>query len=98
MEKRVYKIRRPDGLYSCGGYWDPRWTKAGKAWTSLGALKNHLHLFFVYNRLEDGSYGHKEYSYPYEGCTLEEHIFTPEVQELSLEKVWEDVKRKKAHG
>jgi len=40
----VYKIRREsDGLFSTGGTC-PRFTKKGKVWTSMGALKGHLTL------------------------------------------------------
>jgi hypothetical protein len=39
----VYKIRNKQGKYSTGGSY-PRFTKAGKVWTSLGALKQHLDL------------------------------------------------------
>lgn len=41
----VYKIRRTsDGLFSTGGL-APRWTRSGKAWPSIGALKCHLAQF-----------------------------------------------------
>lgn len=40
----VYKIRRDsDGLFSTGGT-VPNFTKKGKVWTSMGALKGHLTL------------------------------------------------------
>lgn len=42
---KIYKIRDIEtGLYSTGGM-SPRWTRHGKGWTSLGALKLHLHQF-----------------------------------------------------
>ena len=41
-KKFVYMIRRKsDGLYSAGGT-TPIFTKNGKTWSSIGALKNHL--------------------------------------------------------
>ena len=41
-EITVYKIRdRKTGLYSRGGV-NPQWSKQGKTWNSLGALKNHM--------------------------------------------------------
>jgi len=43
VSELFYKIRREDGLYSCGGAW-PRFTKKGKVWRTLGALVGHLHL------------------------------------------------------
>ena len=40
--RRVFKIRNPrSGLFSAGGMW-PSFTKRGKEWPSLGALKNHI--------------------------------------------------------
>ena len=39
-----FKIRRKsDGLFSTGGT-TPKFTKNGKTWSSIGALKNHLNL------------------------------------------------------
>lgn len=41
----VYKIRRvSDGLFSTGGLY-PKFTRSGKAWPSIGALKCHLAQF-----------------------------------------------------
>lgn len=38
----LFKIRKKGtDLYSSGGG-SPRWTRKGKAWTSLGHVKNHL--------------------------------------------------------
>ncbi|CAB4131425.1 hypothetical protein UFOVP276_194 [uncultured Caudovirales phage] len=42
----VYKIRRPDGLFSTGGC-EPRFTKAGKTWRSIGHVKTHLKQFYI---------------------------------------------------
>lgn len=45
MLQLVYKIRRKsDGYYSCGSC-PARFSKNGKVWSSIGALKNHLVLF-----------------------------------------------------
>ena len=42
MKIEVFKIHRlVDSLYSTGGY-DPRWTKRGKTWSTMPAVKNHL--------------------------------------------------------
>jgi hypothetical protein len=39
-----YKIKNTlTELYSAGGSW-PTWTKKGKTWKSLGALKRHIHM------------------------------------------------------
>lgn len=38
---KIYKIQNKDGEYSCGGMY-PHFSKHGKAWTSIGALKNHI--------------------------------------------------------
>ncbi len=41
-DKIIYMIRRnSDGLFSTGGT-SPTFTTKGKAWSTLGALKNHL--------------------------------------------------------
>jgi hypothetical protein len=65
-EKRYFKIRDPKtGLYSKGGG-SPRWTKHGKEWHSLGALKNHINLLF----------GHSNSRKHYEGCELIEFVLT----------------------
>jgi hypothetical protein len=95
MEKKVFKIRRPDGLYSCGGYWEPRWSKSGKAWTSIAALKNHLNLFFHY----DSDFKKQvPFCYPYEGCTLETHVVVVSQKDsnLSLNELWIQAQEKKA--
>jgi len=43
-QKEVYMIRRKsDGLFSNGGA-NPIFNKKGKAWSSIGPLKNHLQL------------------------------------------------------
>lgn len=48
-EKFTYKIqRKSDGLYSTGGS-SPGFTRRGKTWSSIGALKGHLGLF-IYSR------------------------------------------------
>ena len=61
--KMVYMIQRDsDGLFSSGGM-DVRFTKKGKAWNSLGDLKNHLHQFHSYS-------GQPRTDYPYHGCTI----------------------------
>lgn len=45
LHKFTYKIRdRSTGLFSTGGV-DPKWNKRGKAWTSVGALKNAIRLY-----------------------------------------------------
>lgn len=45
---RHYKIqRKSDGLFSCGGT-QPKFTKFGKIWRSMGQLKNHLSLVGCY--------------------------------------------------
>lgn len=42
----VYKIRsKKTGLYSQGGAGPIGWSKVGKAWSSLAALKSHLTLY-----------------------------------------------------
>ncbi len=42
---KVYKIRcKETGLFSTGGVY-PRFTSRGKAWTGMGALKNHINQF-----------------------------------------------------
>ncbi len=94
MERIVYKIRRPDGLYSTGGYWEPGWTKSGKAWTSIGALKNHLNLFFTYDMKLGATV---PYSYPYEGCSLEEHVVkvSEKDSDKTLEELWSAIVKKK---
>lgn len=40
----VYKIKNSEGLFSTGGY-NPNWTKRGKSWGSMSALKSHLRQF-----------------------------------------------------
>lgn len=45
---RHYKIqRKSDGLFSNGGS-NPKFTKYGKIWRSMGQLKNHLGLVGCY--------------------------------------------------
>lgn len=41
--KEVYKIQRPDGLFSTGGY-KPHFSKTGKMWKRLGDLTQHLNI------------------------------------------------------
>lgn len=54
MTKKVYKIRdQGTGLFSAGGT-GPKWTKVGKTWSSMGQLKNHLHMFITHKY--DGYY------------------------------------------
>jgi hypothetical protein len=43
MPEVFYKIRNSKGLFSTGGA-DPDFTKKGKVWRGIGALKNHLNL------------------------------------------------------
>jgi hypothetical protein len=44
-EQKVYRIRhKQTGLYSLGGH-TPNWSKSGKVWRSMGALRNHLRVF-----------------------------------------------------
>lgn len=41
----VYKIQdTATGLYSTGGY-DPKWTRDGKSWKTMGQLKTSLKLY-----------------------------------------------------
>ena len=44
MSDKMYKIRRKtDGMYSLGGtFCKPAFTKNGKMWKSIGALRTHL--------------------------------------------------------
>lgn len=44
MEIKIYKIENKDGMFSTGTM-HPRWTKKGKIWQSLGAVKRHLRQF-----------------------------------------------------
>jgi len=53
-----FKIKNPDGLYSKGGH-NPRFTKKGKTWSTMGYLKRHLSMI-DYDPLE-----------VYENCTIE---------------------------
>lgn len=41
--KKVYRIRNGQGLYSKGGQW-PTFNKRGKIWATRSALSNHLTL------------------------------------------------------
>jgi hypothetical protein len=63
--KYVYMIQRnSDGLFSSGGQY-VHWSKKGKAWSSIGALKNHLHQFHDWR-------GQKLKDFPYTDCTIVE--------------------------
>lgn len=42
-----YKIQRPDGLFSNGGFY-PSFGKRGKIWHTLGALRNHINTVAKY--------------------------------------------------
>lgn len=45
MKSYVYKIRHSEtGEFSTGGLYN-KWTKNGKVWNSIGALRNHLALW-----------------------------------------------------
>jgi len=47
-----YKIRdTKTGMFSKGGSWPCQWSKKGKTWNSIGALRNHLRLI-----IDDGRY------------------------------------------
>lgn len=40
---KIYKIRHKEmGKFKCAGY-DDKWSKNGKVWGSMAALKGHLH-------------------------------------------------------
>ena len=41
MEIKIYKIENKNGMFSGGGTY-PRWTKKGKTWSDIGAVKRHL--------------------------------------------------------
>jgi hypothetical protein len=41
---KVYRIRDSNGLYSTGGT-SPSFTSAGKTWSNIGHVKNHLRQF-----------------------------------------------------
>lgn len=58
---RIFKIRRTtDDLYSNGGM-SPGFDAKGKAWTTMGGLKNHLNLILGRNRPVDNDvYRHCE--------------------------------------
>jgi hypothetical protein len=47
----IYKIRRPDGMFSTGGAW-PTFNKTGKVWVKLCNLNSHLALLKGRNRLD----------------------------------------------
>jgi hypothetical protein len=87
-ETLVYKIRRKsDGLYSGGGF-SPRWGKTGKAWGSLGRLKNHLNLFVDYKgKISD--------SWPYNDAEVVTFKIVTEVAPTT-ENVFENFFRSKA--
>lgn len=55
-DRTFYRIKNAAGLYSAGTSY-PRFTRQGKRWESLAALKNHLHIV--------KATGH------YDGCVLE---------------------------
>jgi len=58
----IYRIRRKkDGLFSAGGS-NPRFNKSGKAWTTIGKLKNHLRLFEYYSGYSP--------PWPYDDCEI----------------------------
>ena len=61
---KSYKIQHPDGRYSKGGS-GPYWTKSGKVWASIGALKNHVNLV-----TDDWAKYKKGRPHPYEECTV----------------------------
>ena len=75
-ETKSYKIRNPSGEYSSGGN-PPKFTKRGKAWSTLGHLKSHLTMLSEYQRRA------------YEGCTLVE-LQEVEVREHRLQDLIED--------
>lgn len=52
MDIKIYKIENQEGNFSTGTM-NPRWTKKGKIWQSLGAVKLHLRQFCSDYRWED---------------------------------------------
>lgn len=62
---KIYKIRNKEtGKFSKGGSSSYNiWTKEGKSWSSLGHLKNHLHLFIDYK-------GDISKDYPYQNAEV----------------------------
>ena len=78
----VFKIRNRAGLFSTGGD-TPSWSKKGKAWSSKGALSNHITL--VSDRWASAGLPHgwprKEPAamppHPYEGCEVITLVLQP---------------------
>jgi len=72
----VYKIRNPQGLFSRGGCL-PKWSKKGKTWTNIGALKSHLtmlrHDRECYKTLPRTPFAKDAY----EGCEVLEFTYVP---------------------
>ena len=63
----LYKIRNKDtGLFSTGGI-DPRWTKLGKTWNSIGTFKSHLTLV--------GDRYNSTYNDRYKGLSIDTDIY-----------------------
>lgn len=54
MELKVFKIKDKKGKFSTGGY-HPNWTKRGKSWGDLSAVKRHLR-----QHCKDSNYGTDE--------------------------------------
>lgn len=78
--EQFYKITDPEtGLFSTGGS-DPKWTKKGKIWRTLGALKNHLNIVQMERWVGPWSgQRRREQFNPYEGC----QVVLCEVREVS---------------
>ena len=101
----IYKIRRlSDGLYSAGGS-TPTFTKNGKIWKTLTAVKLHIHsaLGHGYNRY--GMYQYPNLKSIYKDCVLVEYnileIGTANVMNL-IESIHEqlderNIEREKRH-
>jgi hypothetical protein len=86
-DKKLYMIRRHDGLYSTGGSW-PGFTNNGKMWSSMKALNTHLSQVYsgdywnqqsVLKRGEDGRYSKFDFGAfadmkrnPYMNCDIVE--------------------------
>jgi hypothetical protein len=86
--KYVYKIlRKSDGLYSIGGS-SPRFKKNGKAWSSIGGLKNHLNL--VYG---DVSYRGVEPTKVYDDCVVVSYKVVLDTQGCSPDLIIDTKKR-----
>jgi hypothetical protein len=76
-ETKVYKIRRKsDGFFSGGGM-HPSFSKKGKVWSNLQALRSHITLVKKNNGL-DVKYWSNLWGpppeYPYKNCELIEYI------------------------